>query len=81
LVIANGTTSIDRGRQFGLSLLTGGAEGLGAALGGTLSQSSGVFGGQLSVIPFNGFKAVGNATLINGSGGSDLKLGNFSRRR
>jgi hypothetical protein len=79
--IANGTTSIDRGRQFGLSLLTGGAEGLGAALGGTLSQSSGVFGGQLSVIPFNGFKAVGNATLINGSGGSDLKLGNFSRRR
>lgn len=41
------------------------------------TRKVGDFGGQLSVIPFNGFKAVGDATLIKGGGGTDFKLGSL----
>lgn len=82
---ATGDTHIEPSREFGLDLLTGGSEGIGAALGGTLSNTTvdrqltlldsgistvaertvGDFGGQLSFMPFDGFKAVGDATLID----------------
>ncbi len=82
---ATGETHVVPSRELGLDLLTGGSEGIGAALGGTLSRSTvdrqvtlldsgistvgertvGDFGGQLSFMPFDGFKAVGDATLID----------------
>jgi hypothetical protein len=97
LGLAGGSTDLQRNRALGLSVLTGGTEGLGAALGGTLSEGSfsrtlqvlnsgftsnfartvGDFGGQLSVIPFNGLKAVGDATLLDTGGAVDLKLGSL----
>lgn len=82
---ATGDTHVEPSRALGLDVLTGGSEGIGAALGGTLSNSTvdrqltlldsgistvaqrtvGDFGGQLSFMPFDGFKAVGDATLID----------------
>ncbi len=94
---ATGDTHVDQGRTFGLDLLTGGSQGIGARLSGVLSQASvdreltlldsgitsnydrtvGVFGGELSFTPFDGSKAVGNFTAIDGGGTRGFKLGSL----
>lgn len=86
------------GSAFDLTGFTGGTEGIGVGLGGTLSNSQrdrqltffnsgldseydGTFadgGGQLSFMPFDGFKAVGDATVIDvRTSKTSLKLGSL----
>ncbi len=97
LGLAAGDTGIQRSRELNFTALTGGAEGIGAALGGTLSNSSvhravtvldrgftadsarkvGDFAGQLSLMPFDGFKAVGSGTLVDTGGDTNFKLGSL----
>jgi hypothetical protein len=101
-----GSSATDSGgSSFDLTGLTGGTEGIGAALGGTLSDSisdrelsffdSGIAshfnttlatgGGQLSFMPFDGFKAVGGGRLLSvgedpedlEGTGVDVKLGSL----
>ena len=97
LGLAQGATDIEQSRALNFTAFTGGSEGIGAGLGGTLADATvkrsvsvldsgftsastrkvGDFAGQLSLMPFDGFEAVGGGTLVDTGGNTNFKLGSL----
>lgn len=96
--VAGGTAEQKPTRSFDFTVFTGGSEGIGAGLGGTLADTTGSrsltvgdsgfdiatdrttgdFDGQLSLMPFDGFKAVGDGTAIDTRPNADFRLGSLT---
>jgi hypothetical protein len=63
--LATGSTHVEPSRELGLDLLTGGSEGIGAALGGVLSKAK---GSRSVTVLDSGFATNFSRSVLDGSG-------------